>query len=343
MASSVTISVINTDWIEISEGVRYGFFTNHSDREVIYRSAITKPDATVTTGHRLHPGTNKSYVLSGLEKVWARSVNTLGPLVVLIVTPGYNTFTDSTDISRDFFNAVNRGDVEGATLIHKFGANANVGVTTEDIWEPGGILQWLIAAETMDVVSTDTINDISTGIGARTIIISGLDTDFNEIEETVTLLATPVTTINAFRRTQTIRVGDVGTYTGSNLGDISITASTSATIQGFILAGEGRSSQTQFTIPAGKTGYILRVSVTMNANKEVNINLHNRPGADIVTAPFRGNIHLHHWDGVAVPINEFFIANHVLEEKTDVWFDGEVTSTPNGIIDIDYDILLIDN
>ena len=188
MPASVTLPIIDTDWTEISEGVRYGFFTNHSDRNVIYRSAIIKPNAAVTTGHRLHPGTNKSYVLSDSEKVWARSVNTLGTAVVLVVTPGYNTFTDSSSISKNFLDEVNQGNVEGATLIHKFGSNPDVGVTHVDIWEGApsvGSLVWMQTAETMDVVSTDVVNDISTGTGARTVIIIGLDTDFNEIIETV--------------------------------------------------------------------------------------------------------------------------------------------------------------
>lgn len=343
MSASVAVAILDTEWTEISQGVRYGFFTNSSDRTVLYRSSITNPGVGVDTGHRLHPGDNKSYVLSDSEKVWSRSIHPLGNPVFIIVTPGYNTFTDSASISKNFLEEVNQGNVEGAKLIHKFGSNPNVGVTHVDIWEGQIVLQWLTAAETMDVISTDIVDDISTGIGARTVSITGLDTDFNEVEETIVLLATPVTTITAFRRILTARVVTVGTYTGTNQGDISITASSSATLQGFIVTEESRTSQTHYTIPAGKTGYLLRTSITMNANKEVNVNIHNRPGADIVAAPFLASVHLHHWDGLSVPIDERFLANHILPEKTDVWFDGQATSTPAGSIDVDYDILVIDN
>ena len=201
----------------------------------------------------------------------------------------------------------------------------------------------MTAAETMEVVSTDTINDISTGTGARTVIITMLDNDFNEVIETVVLGATPVTTVNAARRILTARVDDVGAYTGVNQGDITITGTSSDTLQGFILAEESRTSQSHFTIPAGKTGYLLRVSITTDANKSFNVNLHNRPGADIVVAPFKASVHLHHWDGLAVPIEERFLANHVLLEKTDIWMDAEVTGASDGSVDADYDILLIDN
>ncbi len=343
MSASVTLTISDAVWTEISQGVRYGFFTNHSDRTVIYRSSITNPGAGVTTGHRLHPGANKGYVLSDSEKVWARSVHSLGTTVFLVVTPGYNTFTNSSSISKNFLEEVNQGNVQGAVLIHKFGSNPNVGVTHVDIWEGQVVLQWMTAAETMDVVSTDTTNDISTGVGARNVVITGLGDNFEEIEETIALDTVAVTTVNAFRRILTARVDDVGTYTGANQGDISITGTSSTTLQGLIVAEESRTSQTHYTVPAGKTGYLLRISITMSANKEVNVNLHNRPGADIVAAPFKASVHLHHWDGLATPIEERFLANHILPEKTDVWFDGEVTSTPAGSIDVDYDILLIDN
>ncbi len=346
MSASVTLTISDVTWTEISQGVRYGFFTNHSDRTVIYRSSITDPGAGVTTGHRLHPGVNKGYVLSDSEKVWARSVHPLGTTVFLVVTPGYSTFTNSSSISKNFLEEVNQGNVEGAVLIHKFGSNPAVGTAHVDIWEGGpsaGSLQWMTAAETMDIISTDIIDDISTGVGARNVVITGLGDSFEELGETIALDTVVVTTVNAYRRILTARVDDVGTYTGTNTGDISITGSSSGTLQGFIVAQESRTSQTHYTIPAGKTGYLLRASITMNANKEVNVNIHNRPGADIVAAPFKASVHLHHWDGLATPIEERFLANHVLPEKTDVWFDGEVTSTPAGSIDVDYDILLIDN
>ncbi len=243
-------------------------------------------------------------------------------------------------VSDTFLEAVNAGLVPGHRLIHKFGSNSDVGTTLEDVWEVGGTIPWLTAAEVLNVVSSDTTNDIAGGTGARTVVISGLNESFNEIEETVALLATPVSTNNLFRRIQTLKVDSAGTYTGANLGIITLTGSSDA--HGNILTSEGRSSQTQYTIPAGHTGFILRFGISMDTGKSINVNLHIRPGADIVPAPFKSHVHVHHWDGLDKPINERFLANHRIEEKTDIWFDAVVPLT-NASADIDYDILLIDN
>lgn len=338
MSDTVKINVPQDVWTNISLAEANGLFTNNRRSVVRYRQATSEPDADSNFGHTLNPGESSYFYLPGGETLWAKGITEDG---VVAVTGGMALSKDGY-FAKDFLAEVNFGNVPGYKLVHKFGSNSDVGTTKEDVWEQGGDIPWMIAAETLEVVSSDTTNDISTGDGARSVKITGLDDDFNEIVETIALAATPVTTTNLFRRILTLEVGGVGTYTGANQGDITITGTTSSNVHGKILADEGRSSQTQYTIPANKTGYIIRLSITVETGKTLNINLHNREGADIVVAPFTPSLHLHHWDGLDSPVEERFLANHRLEEKTDIWFDASVPLTSGGV-DIDYDLLIVDN
>lgn len=134
------------------------------------------------------------------------------------------------------------------TINTKFGINPSCGTTTEDIWFNGGTLQFLTSAETLDVVSTSA-NDTLAGTGARTILIDGLDSNFNRIIETINLSGlTPVTTTNSFIRVNRSYVTNIGSI-GYNEGDITLTASTAATIQAALGATFGQTEKTQYTVP----------------------------------------------------------------------------------------------
>lgn len=243
---------------------------------------------------------------------------------------------------KDFLIEVNMGNVAGQELVHWFGDNDAVGTSEEDIWGNGGTLVHLTSAETMDIISTDTTNDIFNGINARSVIIIGLDENFTEINETVLLNNVVNTTTKEFIRIFRMFVVDVGGYGAINSGRIIATASTNGTVQSSIEIGEGQSTTTHYTVPAGKTAYILRASITMQTGKEVHVHLNIRENADDITVPFSSIRLVHHWEGLDVPVQEKFDANHKFLEKTDVWFAGSVT-TGTAIIQANYDMLLVDN
>jgi hypothetical protein len=116
----------------------------------------------------------------------------------------------------------------------------------------------------MNIVSTN-INDASAGTGARTIEITGLDENYNVISEIVPLNGTTdVLTSNAYLRVTLMeqKTGDAGAL---NIGDITATASTAATVQAKINIGIGISKNSQLTVPAGKKFLIL--SAELNATK----------------------------------------------------------------------------
>jgi len=145
-----------------------------------------------------------------------------------------------------------------AQLLHKFGFNRNIGTSYETIWNNGGgIYTFPSQALTMSVVS-------SSADDTNTVLISGLDSDYQEIFDVVVLTGTtPVTTTNQF-----FRINDVRILTGNNVGDISVT--NGGTTYGYIEAGLGSEQALIYTVPAGKSVYIHQVnftSGTVNPNK----------------------------------------------------------------------------
>ena len=92
------------------------------------------------------------------------------------------------------------------TSFYKFGYNAAVSSTEETVWMQGGRYVWPTSASTMTISSADA-NDTSAGTGAQTVTINGLDANYAEISETVTMDGQiAATTTNSYLR----RHGDGG-------------------------------------------------------------------------------------------------------------------------------------
>lgn len=172
------------------------------------------------------------------------------------------------------------------SAVFKFGYNAAVGNTAETIWSLGGAYTWPSAAATLEVTSSD-VNDTSAGTGARTVVLEGLDANYAEISETVTLNGqTAVTTTNSFLRCHRAYVATAGTGE-VNAGVIYAANSSGAHTAGVpndltlvyssIAAGEGQTLQCFYTVPANKTAYCTVVQAsTIDASNAVTITLRKR-------------------------------------------------------------------
>ena len=94
------------------------------------------------------------------------------------------------------------GYIRGVTSFRKFGRNNDIDTSTvpEEIWNGGGLRYYPSTAAALNVVSTNA-NDTAAGTGARTVRVTGLDANWNEISEIVTLNGlTPVQTVNSYLR-----------------------------------------------------------------------------------------------------------------------------------------------
>ena len=167
---------------------------------------------------------------------------------------------DHTDL------AISRGHSIGYRTLYKFGYNPDVDTQEETVWGNAGNYIWLDSAVTMFVSSTSA-NDSGTGIGARTILIQGLDEDYNEIEETITLngqtqVATQLSYLRVYRSFVTLAGSNEGTsgviYIGSS-------GATGGVPNSTVYASISIGNQTQiaaYTVPAGYTLYVDEINFT---------------------------------------------------------------------------------
>ena len=172
--------------------------------------------------------------------------------------------------------------VVNVDYIHKFGRNPSVGGAPETIWMQGGVYSYLTSPSTVYVTS-DSGNDAAGGTGARTITVEGLDGDYNNVQETLTVGGS-VGTVEFLRvfRAYVVESGSVGT----NVGDVRVT--TGAGGSGTVLAdistigtgttfGLGQTQLALYTIPAHCTGYLTTWNVGVGSyNDTTTVSLYTR-------------------------------------------------------------------
>lgn len=143
--------------------------------------------------------------------------------------------------------------------VNIFGFSRAVGTTFQTIWNDGGQYVHPSAAVQMSCVSTSASDTM-------TIVISGLDANYETIAEIVQLNGTtPVTTTNSF-----YRINSATILSGSNVGDI--TVSQGGTVYASIEATLGTTQACVYTVPADHSLYIFRISLTsgtVNSNKYI--------------------------------------------------------------------------
>lgn len=155
---------------------------------------------------------------------------------------------------------VSRGQIQGHKTVFKFGNNSDINGSLETIWSQGGIYAYPASAIAMKVSSSST-DDAAAGTGARTVVVSGLDENYNEASETVELngqteVLTTTTFIRVFRA-YVATAGSGGTAAGTiYVGTGTVTSGVPATIYAVITLGENQTTMALWTVPAGYTLYI---------------------------------------------------------------------------------------
>jgi hypothetical protein len=157
--------------------------------------------------------------------------------------------------SPQFKVLVAAGKVPGWRRFRKFGMNGAVASGTEQMWPPGTV-KTLPTSAAVAAVSSDSAEDdpdeaTPPGTGAWTVVVEGLDANYVERSETVTMTGTtPANTTQTFLRVFRAYVATAGTA-GTNVGNISI--SVGGNLQSYIEATEGQTHQTDFCVPADHT------------------------------------------------------------------------------------------
>jgi hypothetical protein len=141
-----------------------------------------------------------------------------------------------------------------------YNADIDTGTDPEDVWDTGGVYVAPTVARIHAIVSGSTDDDIA-GDGALTVDIVGLTTGNVTTTETVVLTGTDsVNTVGAYTFIQSMTVASTG-VDGFNVGAITATAATDATVSCTILATINRSRQALYVCPAGKNAYVTRIDL----------------------------------------------------------------------------------
>ena len=148
---------------------------------------------------------------------------------------------------------VARGQIMGHSVQNIFGYQSALTTTLYPIWENLSAYTYPASATTMLLYSSSA-SDTNVSV-----LINGLDANFNPISETLVLTngATGVTTVNSYLRINgmalTTSVGNVGKLSLSNAGKTVTYAA--------INAGIGKSQAAIYTVPAGYTYYLTRADI----------------------------------------------------------------------------------
>ena len=238
--------------------------------------------------------------------------------------------------SAPWYLQVARGLVTGTAYEQRSGYNPDIGNgATESIWVEGGLYPyttWDGNAQKLYVISTSASDT------EQSIYIDGLDADYNHIYETITTEGTSaVATTKNFLRIHTATIVSNNT---PNVGEITFRlASGVGTVVAHIGAGMAITKLSQYTVPAGYTGYVMYGDATTfrtgSGNIGSRLQMMVRPYGGTFVAAFTAEVVNGYYR------NDFTIPM-VLPEKTDV--DVQITADGNATqATCNWQILLIQN
>ena len=216
-----------------------------------------------------------------------------GALAQIRKSHGTLATTEAHDRGMPWAHAVALGLVPGCSRAVALGTNPTT-ASGASLWYGTGPYNWIPSARLLEVVSSSA-SDTLAGVGVQKILISGLDANYNQISETVSMNGTtPVTTVNQYLRINRA----ISTQAGStqvNVGNISIRDTGGGTLRAIIpvvLAGTGIgiTSQSAYTVPAGFTLIIDSIILSINRNvgntvNNVTVRTWSRSAAGVLILP----------------------------------------------------------
>ena len=248
----------------------------------------------------------------------------------------------------DYYEIVS-GNVTGKTVVHKFGAGS-VSTTLVPVTQ-SGFYRTPTTAVALEFVSDDA-TDTSDGVGAREITVTGLNSSWEEVTIVkATNGITPVAFGTDLVRLYRWHVSSSGTYatqsSASHAGTLTIREVTGGAIWSTIGVTPFPSGQSQigaYTIPTGKTGYLIGKLIYTDTGKTADVYFFQRNNADDVTAPFTGIMRLIEREvGVQGGFDHHFtIPKNGFVGPCDVGCMAKVASG-TADISVEFEMLLVDN
>lgn len=164
-----------------------------------------------------------------------------------------NRYLDNTILAEKLHVA--SGQMLDTSFIHKFGAVPAMSINqTGTVWDVSDTLYPWSSFNSAGPLSIPAVNASD---NAHEVTIIGLDENYNDLSETVTVSSSgATTTTNSF-----IRVYRAFDETGTNVANINIQKGGVTAAR--ITAGFGQTLMSIYTVPKGKTGYLMKGTMTV--------------------------------------------------------------------------------
>jgi len=213
----------------------------------------------------------------------------------------YNFENAQQTMSWPYGIAIARGDVPKMSNIDKFGKLHTSTTSHQTVWDNGGIYAYPSNAVTMTATSASDADD-----NGVEVTIIGLDTNYEPLEETVTLagLGTATTTGEFLRVFRAFVSG-----TQATTDDIGIT--NGVTVYAAIVTEYQQTLMALYTIPKGKRGYLVAANISVEKAQAVEALLMVRVPGGVMRA--KGLV-----TTFGTPYQRIWEIPPVFDEKTDI-------------------------
>ena len=248
----------------------------------------------------------------------------------------------------EYYLELAKGNVKHTSYINKFGRNFDIdtGTVPEDIWAFGGLYPFPTSSVSMTLSSEDS-TDTSDGVGARTVCVEGLDSNYDEYKVDLTLNGQNAVSIpEDLIRVHRVRVNTAGT-SGSNQGNLhvgygAVGSGIPAVTLGYVRAGENQTLQAIYTIPNNKTGYLTDWEASMlraGNNKSADIELYFRQSGSV----FQIKDHIGLTTAGTSFVKNSYTVPQVIPQKTDVVIRTDVVGADDTDVAGAFNLILVDN
>ena len=229
-----------------------------------------------------------------------------------------------------YYLQVSRGLVDGHERVFKFGYNGEIQNIEETIWDVGGLYAYPSSAVTMTATSSSGATDEDVEV-----TIQGVDTNYAELSETVTLNTSgTATTTGSFLRVYRAFVS------GSTASAGNITIANGGTTYAYVSAVDQQTLMALWTVPAGYTAYLFQIDATaftIQNNKVATIRMLTRE----LNGVFRTQNKFDMFEG---SYHQDIICPQPIPEKTDIEFRAIATSSNADLrVAAAFDIVYIEN
>lgn len=234
-------------------------------------------------------------------------------------------------------DVISMGFYHDLTDVHKFGSVAALGTAYETIWTPGGQKTYRTTATVFNV-SSSSAADTATGTGAQTVTLYGVDGNWANVEQTVSLTGQTLATVANMMICDRMIVNTGGSgetnagtiYAGTGLATLGVPA----VIENQIAIGEAQTESCFYVVRANTEAYLVEFEVSVGTGKILTSGIYAKPLGGVFN--LRGKRLTN-----AAPTAMDFRVPKKYAEKTIIEVRGKVDST-TAAVTADFELVIRD-